>query len=180
MISRREIFADNIQHNTILKQLLISCIRNENHIHIRINDHILSKHSIIFKASRTLFHPQLITIAICVILRLLMSCSRYFYPIFRYQLLTFPFSFLKIQLTKFCHILCAEKQSPSTFCNAFRTGLPVVFRNAKRLKQSRCQVLCQGFSCTFRHNCRKNIGIQAIVLEFSPRLAIYRCVQKAS
>ena len=109
-----------------------------------------------------------------------MSCRRYFYPIFRHQLLTIPFSPLKIQLAKFCHVFCTEKQSPAAFCNSFRTGFPVIFRDTKRTKQSRSQIFGQGFSCTFRHDCRKNISIQTVILKLRSGFSIDRCIQKAS
>ena len=57
MIINREIFSNDIQHETVLKHFFVSGICDKNHIHIRINNNILSQHPIIFKASRALFHP---------------------------------------------------------------------------------------------------------------------------
>ena len=109
MIICREIFADNVQHNTVLKQFFISRIGNKNHVDIWVNHNILSQHSVIFETSRTLFHPNLITVSIGIILCFLMSCGGYFHPVFRYQLLIFPVSFLQVKLTQLCHIFCTDK-----------------------------------------------------------------------
>ena len=107
--------------------------------------------------------------------------SKIFRPVITVEnLLTIPFSPLKIQLAKFCHVFCTEKKSPAAFCNSFRTGFPVIFRDTKRTKQSRSQIFGQGFSCTFRHDCRKNISIQTVILKLCSGFSIDRCIQKTS
>ena len=95
----RKVLADNVQHDAVLEKFVISGICDYNHVHVRVNDHILTKHSIEFKAARASLHPQLVAIAESTFDAFLMLSSGDFNPEFRDNLLIVPFTFLKIKLT---------------------------------------------------------------------------------
>ena len=91
--------ADNVQHDAVLEKFVISSVCDYNHVHVRVNDYILTKHSIEFKAAWAGFHPQLVAIAESTFNALLMLGGGDFNPEFRDNLLIVPFTLLKIKLT---------------------------------------------------------------------------------
>lgn len=90
----RKMLADNVQHDAVLEKFVISGVCDDYHVHVRVDDHILTKHSIEFKAARAGFHPQLVAIAESTFNAFLMLGGGDFNPEFRDNLLTVPFTFL--------------------------------------------------------------------------------------
>ena len=90
----RKMLADNVQHDAVLEKFVISGVCDDYHVHVRVNDYILTKHSIEFKAARAGFHPQLVAIAESTFNAFLMLGGGDFNPEFRDNLLTVPFTFL--------------------------------------------------------------------------------------
>ena len=163
--------ADYIQHDAVLEKLVIAGVGDYDHIHIRVNDHVLAEHSVKFKAAWARFHPQLVAIAESSFNAFLVPCSGNFHPEFRDDLFAVPFALLKIKLAKFCHVLGAEEKSPAAFGNAFGTCFPEIAGDSKGLEKSWFQVFGESLASAFCHDSGQNVGIQAVVQEIFPGIA---------
>ena len=158
-----KILADNIQHDAVLKQLVVTCIGDDYHIHVRINNYVLPQHSVKFKAAGAGLHPYLVTVSVSALDALLMLGCGNFHPEFRNDLLAVPFAFLQIKLSKFSHVFRTKEKSPSSLGNALRTGFPEITGNAKGSEKPRLQILCKCLTSALCDNCGKNIGVQTVV-----------------
>ena len=140
----------NIRKVAHLGKLAVACEDHKDDPVIRADDHILTEHPVVGKASFPLIKPDLVSVPEGVIVDLLPR--RLYDPVGRNDLLPLPTSQVKIELPELRGILRLQEHAPSALCIPLGRCFPEDLVDPERVKKPRLQILKKRFSRPLRND----------------------------